>query len=152
MSEAKINIATGFNGGISVSLRGDTAADVLQLQAELRIAAASDMALARAFAPLLGTQADEAQAMANVQAAFPAAQPVSTVGQPLTQPVVTLPAAQPVANGTVPPGITYPGNCPHGARVYKDLPARGKAWRRFECAIPWSKDTAASRCKPVNVD
>lgn len=98
----------------------------------------------------------EAQAVANIQQAFPQAQ-VSTVGQPLPQPgnVVQFPQPQPqVQQGTapaLPPGIDYPGDCPHGTRVYVDKPARGRPWRRFECAIPWSTETKDSRCKPVNV-
>jgi len=48
-----------------------------------------------------------------------------------------------------PPGVTYPGNCPHGQRVYRDSMARGRPWRRWECAIPWSPDVQG-RCRAVN--
>ena len=97
----------------------------------------------------------EAQAVANIKQAFPQAQ-VSTVGQPLPQPgnVVPFPQAQPAPQATasaVPPGVDYPGDCPHGTRVYVDKPARGRPWRRFECAIPWSPQTKDQRCAPVNV-
>ena len=90
----------------------------------------------------------EAQAVANVQAAFPGttvAPPVSTIGG-FTPPGA--PAAAPVS--ALPPTVIYPGDCQHGARQFKDSIARGKPWQRWECAIPWSKD-AQGRCKPVNV-
>lgn len=95
----------------------------------------------------------EQQAVANIQQAFPNAQ-VSTVGQPLPQPSNVIPLPQPQAAATapaVPPGVDYPGDCPHGTRVYVDKPAKGRPWRRWECAIPWSPETKDQRCKPVNV-
>jgi hypothetical protein len=148
-SEAKINVSTGFNGGVSVSLRADNAAELLALQNELRQAAASDQALASIVAVLVGgTPAHEAQAVATVQAAFPQAAPVSTVGQPLPAPA---PWNQPVAQpGATPPGLGSGGNCAHGPRVFKDSVARGRQWQRWECSIPWSKE-AQGRCQPVNV-
>lgn len=150
MSEAKINVSTGFSGGVSVSLRADSADELLALQAELRKAAASDAALASVVAPLVGQGQTIEQATAVVQQAFPQAAPVSTVGQPLpAQPAPWTP--QPVAQPTAatPPGLVNPGPCAHGERVYKDSMARGSQWRRWECAIPWSKG-ATGRCKPVD--
>lgn len=151
MSEARINIATGFNGGVSVSLRADSKEELQRLVEECRQASANDAALANAFAPLLAGQSVE-QATSVVQAAFPQAAPAaappwntSTVGQPLPQPGAQAPAA-------APPTLNHPGNCAHGGPyVYVDKPARGKPWRRWECSVPWSKD-AVGRCRPVNVD
>jgi hypothetical protein len=141
---AKINVATGFNGGVSVSLRADSAAEFEALLADAKSSGTLSALLAQL--PASGITVD--QAVQTVTQAFPGAtvlpQPQSTVGQPLPQP-----QAQP-AGGT-PPGVNYPGDCPHGVRTYKDSIARGNPWRRWECAIPWSKDAAASRCKPVNV-
>lgn len=161
--ESKINVASGFNGGVSVSLRANSSAEFEALLADAQTSPTLAALLAKA-----GLAATEAQAVANVQAAFPQAQ-VSTVGQPLHSvsqnagtPGLPLPnqaplpqpqpVAQPAAPAAPPPTVPYPGDCPHGVRVYVDKPARGRPWRRFECAIPWSKENAATRCKPVNVE
>lgn len=155
MSESKINVSTGFSGGVSVSLRADTAEELLSLQNELRVAAASNPVLAGVVAPLTGPVqgVSVVEAVATVAQVFPGAAPVSTVGQPLPQPGAAAPqAAQP---GAVPPGVAYPGDCVHGTRPYVDKPARGKPWRRFECALPYKFNDAAhnaSRCKPANVE
>jgi hypothetical protein len=151
MSEAKINVSTGFNGGVSVSLRADNAAELLALQNELRQAAAADTALATVVAALIGQGQTVDQAVAVVQQAFPQAVPVSTVGQPLPQVAAPAPWNAPVAQpgGAIPPGLVDPGPCAHGPRQYKDSMARGSQWRRWECAIPWSKGVQG-RCKPVD--
>jgi hypothetical protein len=145
---AKINVATGFNGGVSVSLRADSAAEFEALLADAKSSGTLSALLAQLPAPGAAGQ-DAAAAILAIQQAIPGttvlSQPQSTVGQPLPQP-----QAQP-ATSQSPPGVTYPGDCPHGVRTYKDSIARGNPWRRWECAIPWSKDGAASRCKPVNV-
>ena len=87
-------------------------------------------------------------ALSVVRDIFPQATevPQSTVGgQPavggFTPPSNTVPEA--------PPLTPYPGDCPHGQRVFLDKPAKGKPWRRWECAIPWSPN-AVGRCKAVN--
>lgn len=85
-------------------------------------------------------------AVANVTNGFPQASTVGGTAAPASTFVV--PGAPPF---TPDPPVANPGNCAHGPRVYVDKPARGKPWRRWECAIPWSKDMAASRCQPVNV-
>lgn len=152
MSEAKINVSTGFNGGVSVSLRADNAAELLALQNELRQAASQDAALAAVVATLIGgTPAHEQQAVANVQAAFPQAAPVSTVGQPLpvaAPPWQNAPVAQP--GGVTPPGLVDPGPCAHGPRQYKDSNTARGQWRRWECSVPYSNETKATRCKAIN--
>lgn len=167
--EARINVATGFNGGVSVSLRANTAAEFEQLLAEARQSAT----LATLLAGIPTVQITEAQALQNVQQTFPGAvvQPQSTVGQPLPpvqqpqiiqQPqYIPQPAqqAQPVQTNQqripgpagAPPNVAYPGPCAHGDRVYTDKPARGKAWRRWECNTPWTKG-AQGRCEPINVE
>jgi hypothetical protein len=153
MSEAKINVSTGFNGGVSVSLRADNAVELLALQNELRQAAASDQALASIVAVLVGgTPAHEAQAVATVQAAFPQAAPVSTVGQPLPQVAAPAPWNAPVAQpgGAIPPGLVDPGPCAHGPRQYKNTNTTRGAWSRWECSVPYSSETKATRCKAIN--
>lgn len=162
--EAKINIASGFSGGVSVSLRANNAAEVEQLLAD----AANSPTLTRLLQQA-GLFVPDQQGIANVQQAFPQAQPVaqpqSTVGQPVAyqpqvvqQPVVVQ-QQQPVAQSSnqqritgpagAPPGITYPGDCAHGPRVWNDKPARGKAWTRWECNVPWSRN-ATGRCDSIN--
>lgn len=46
-----------------------------------------------------------------------------------------------------PPGITNPGPCAHGDRHYFDKDARVGA--RWECNLPWSKQTKDSRCATI---
>jgi hypothetical protein len=146
MTEPKIHVSTGFGGGISVNLRADTGAE---LESLIQGAAATSPTLARLMQLTGITAATDQGAVQNVQQAFPQAQvvsqPVSTVGQPLPQPGVV---AQPAA---APPTLVNPGPCAHGARVYKDSQARGRAWRRWECAVPWSKGVQG-RCEPINVE
>lgn len=173
MTEPRIHVSTGFNGGVSVNFRADSAAELEQL---INDAAANSPTLTRlmqqvglAVSPVL----TEAQALQNVQQTFPGAvvQPQSTVGQPLPpvqqpqiiqQPqYIPQPAqqAQPVQTNQqripgpagAPPNVAYPGPCAHGDRVYTDKPARGKAWRRWECNTPWTKG-AQGRCEPINVE
>lgn len=150
MSDAKLFLITGFGGGVSAGIQADSPEEFAQLVANVRALAAQDLAVSRLFGPLIGTDAPGVNAAVGVvQAAFPQAQPVSTVGQPLPQPV-----PQPVVQqgpSVPPPTVVNPGNCAHGARVYVDKPARGKPWRRWECAVPWSKG-AVGRCDPINVE
>lgn len=161
MTEAKINVATGFNGGVSVSVRADSTGELEQLLSSIAAQSAVSPTIAALFAPLgiVSTETGMAAATAIVQSAFPGAQPVSTVGQPLPQPgqPVVPPTTQPIATVTpihaavAPPTVPYPGDCPHGVRVYRDKPARGSAWLRWECALPFSPATKDSRCRPVNI-
>lgn len=146
--EARINVATGFQGGVSVSVRADSPEELNNLLAGI----SQHAHLAQLFGPVL-EQVSEQRAVANVQAAFPksnvvpftpnvpVATPQSTVGQ----------APQPAQPNVVPPGVAYPGDCMHGPRQYRDSMARGRRWQRFECAIPWSRETASQRCQAVNV-
>lgn len=169
MEKGKIFAVTGFNqnNGLSVGIQADTREEFESIVNELRQYAARDAVVAQLFAPVVGVvnagtvppaapAVDEAQAMANLQAGFGAQ--VSTVGQPLPQPTVTATPAQPAVSqpAAPPPGVTYPGNCPHGVRVYNDKPARGKAWRRWECATPWkpgmTKAERDARCEAINVE
>jgi hypothetical protein len=149
--EAKIHVSTGFSGGISVNLRAETAAEFEALVAQ----AVSSPSLLRLMTQVGLVQNQEQGAVQVVQAVFPQSQviqqPQSTVGQPLPSPVVQQPVVQQQPAGS-PPGVAYPGNCPHGSRVYVDKPARGKAWQRWECAIPWAPGQAkGTRCEPINV-
>jgi len=144
--EAKINVATGFNGGVSVSLRADSSAEFEALLADAK--QSPTLASLLAQLPTAQDPAGVQQATAVIQGAFPGStvlpQPQSTVGQPLPQPAQS-------ATPAAPPTAPYPGNCDHGQRVYKDTIARGAPWRRWECAIPYSPQSKGDRCKPVNV-
>lgn len=169
MAEGKVFAITGFGGGISVGVQGDTPDEFAALVAALRVKAQSDPVLAQLFAEVIGQfpqtyapAVDEAQALANVQAAIPGSYvvpptPISTVGQPLPVPQpVAQPVAQPAAQAralgaaAAPPGVAYPGDCAHGPREYKDTLARGKTWRRWECNVEWKRGVEG-RCAAVNV-
>src|SRR6266498_1483474 len=41
-----------------------------------------------------------------------------------------------------PPTVTYPGDCEHGPRAYFSKSPKGKPWPRWECALPWTPQTA----------
>lgn len=147
-AEAAVSVTVKSAKGDLHTLRGDNWDDfVANATAALGSDAATFLAGVRqtfgSTAPFPSVQ-DERQAMASINQAFPGTQPVSTVGQPLPQPGAAAPAA--------PPTLAYPGDCAHGRREYRDSVARGKQWRRWECAVPWSKDSAAGRCKPLNVE
>jgi hypothetical protein len=150
MTESKINVASGFNGGVSVSLRADSAAEFEALLAD----AANSPSLTNLLTQA-GVVPGMTQAVATVQAAFPQASPVSTVGQPLPQPGIGVPSTMPAAPAAPaqPPTVVNPGPCAHGDRIYKDTNTSRGPWRRWECSLAWIKDNAAhnaSRCKPVN--
>lgn len=156
--EAKINVATGFQGGTSVALRADSFQDFATLAKSIFGEAAGQAFLENVFGdlaasfPVVGAIQVIESTMGPVGLTNTAIgqAPVSTVGQPLPQPgAVAQPAAQPaVAN---PPNLAYPGDCAHGVRTYKDKLARGKPWRRWECAVPWSQG-AQGRCDALNVE
>lgn len=143
--EAKINVATGFSGGVSVSLRADSAQELDALVAS--VAASASAALFSEVTRVVTFSAPnvDQQAIANVQQAFPQAQVI----QGVPNNVVQMPT-QPQAQAGPPPGANYPGDCAHGPRVYKSSLARGKQWNRYECAIPWSQGVQG-RCQAVNV-
>lgn len=154
MSEPKINVATGFNGGVSISLRADSAAEFEAILADAHVSPTLSALLSKA-----GLGATETQAVQNIVTAFPQAQ-VSTVGQPLPQPAaqpvtyqpIAAPAAQPAAPSTPPPTVVNPGPCVHGERIYKDTVTKNGPWRRWECALPWSKGADNSqRCAAIKV-
>lgn len=140
------------------TIRGDSLAE-FQQNVEAILGAGSYQRVVSSYQEAFGISADTGFAQAtqvlqeaglNPQA-IPA--PVSTIGNPapLPQPGVV---PQPVAAPALPPTVSYPGDCVHGARVYKDSQARGKAWQRWECASPWVKGNDAhnaQRCKAVNV-
>lgn len=144
--EAKFSVTKNFH-----TLRGDSLEE-FQANVESILGPASWGKVVASFQEAYGVGASEAQALQNIQNAFPNAQaaPTSTVGQPLPAPAPASPVV-PFA----PPTVAYPGDCQHGQRVYVDKPARGNPWRRWECAQPWQKGAVAAnaaRCKPVNVE
>jgi hypothetical protein len=160
MADKAISLGKGFNGGTQVTLYGDSFEELHKLLSPVYGEVAAKELLVAAFQDLASNFSVTAAAVSNVNAQLGpvtevAAPPfqapyTSTVGVPLAQPTAgAVPTAAPVA--ATPPGLNYPGNCQHGQRTYKDSMARGRAWRRWECAIPWSKGVEG-RCTPVNVD
>lgn len=151
MSEAKINVATGFNGGMSVSLRADSLEEFQALSKQLYGDAAGELFAQGVLEGLLSS-VPVAAAAASVNAqlgpvanVYPITGQVSTVGQPLPQPT-----AQPAAVAAVPPLTNYPGDCAHGPRVYKDSMSSRGQWRRWDCSVPYTKGVTG-RCASVNV-
>jgi hypothetical protein len=95
---------------------------------------------------------DSARAVRDINASVGA---TTVVNEPRNVPTNSSPQPGPHNEQAVqqaavnPPGVTYPGNCQHGQRVYRDSMARGRPWRRWECSIPWSPDVQG-RCRAVN--
>lgn len=136
--EPKFKIASGFSGGLSVVINADSYGELLALAQEAYgddEGSAFVNAALNTLTPIIDGPVKAASAV--IQGTLG--------GTPYT------PGAIPPAPGSgTPPTAPYPGDCPHGVRVYVDKPARGASWKRWECAVPWSKD-AVGRCKPVNV-
>lgn len=166
MSEAKLFTASGFNGGVTVGIRGDSYDEFINLAQQVYGKAAGAIFARDVFDRLLKEfPAAKAAAVADQNIG-----PVSVVGQ-IAQPVTAVPAVQqtnvvplqqpqPVAQPTQsvaalnPPGVANPGPCAHGPRVYRDSMAKGRPWRRWECALEWRKGDQAwnsQRCANVNV-
>jgi hypothetical protein len=139
--ESKINVATGFNGGISVSLRADSADELDALVASVAASRSASL-FTEVTTRVTFAATSEQQALANVQQAFPQASNV--VQMPTQSQQITAALVGP------PPGVAYPGDCDHGVRKYVDKPANGRPWQRWECAIPWSRGVQG-RCATVNV-
>jgi hypothetical protein len=135
----------GGRDGVLATLRGDSYEEfVANLKAALGDVEGETFA-AEVYPAALTSLLPFSNATANVNASVGA----STVGQPLNQP-----GREDRGQSTpqAPPGVTYPGDCPHGTRSYKDSMVRGKSWRRWECATPWSAGSDNSgRCKALNV-
>ena len=163
-TEAPFSV-TGKAGQLLVTLRGDNFAELVT-NATLVL---GDATAAEQFVKEVYSQALQTPMSAAVATVAKTLGPVSTVGQPLPVPghqaapsteapwqapsapaATTAPATAPVAG----PPVEYPGDCVHGQRVYRDSMARGRPWRRWECAVEWQKGNDASnaaRCKAVNV-
>jgi hypothetical protein len=156
----------GGRDGLLVTLRGDSFAELVANAAQV----IGDPIAAEQFVKEVYGQALQTPMSAAVATVAKTLGPVSTVGQPLpvpghqaapsteapwqapSAPVAT--SAPATAAPAAAPPIQYPGDCVHGQRVYRDSMARGKSWRRWECAVPWEKGNDASnnaRCKAVNV-
>jgi hypothetical protein len=135
----------GGRDGLLVTLRGDTYEQFAENAKAALGETEGETFVAELYTAAFVDSLPFTRATANVNAGVGA----STVGQPLNQPGredkgQSAPQA--------PPGVTYPGDCPHGTRSYKDSMARGKSWRRWECATPWSAGQDNSgRCKALNV-
>lgn len=167
MSEAKLFTASGFNGGITVGIRGDSYAEFLQHSQEVFGPTAGQVFAQEVFAKLL----QEVPAALAAHNANQAVGPVSVIGQvstyaqqgsgvsvasqpqPVAQPATNVvPLQQPTASN--PPTIPYPGDCAHGPRTYKSTRTKNGQWNRWECAAEWRKgdDTwNSARCAAVNV-
>lgn len=148
--EGKIFAITGFGGGVSVGIKADSYTEFLNLAKDVygdsvgELFAVGVFEHLRRFAPEATAVASVEQSVGGVQVVTP---PVSTVGAALPQPPA---APQGNVAPLAPPSVPYPGDCEHGRRVYRDTKARGRDWRRWECAIPWSKDVQG-RCAHINV-
>lgn len=148
-TEASYSSTARTADGTLLTIRGENV-DEFKANVELLLGAGSFDSIAESFKRAYGTPG-VAQAFTNIQTTFPQAQQVNTVGgvaAPLPQPGATAPVAGPIDGP--PPGVPYPGNCPHGVRTFVDKPAKGRPWKRWECAIPWSPQTKDSRCKTLN--
>ena len=158
----------GGRDGLLVTLRGDTYAELVANATQV----IGDPVAAETFIKEVYGQALQTPMSAAVATVAKTLGPVSTIGQPLpvpghaapSEPVTAAPwqvAPAPPAAATAPatapvagPPVEYPGDCVHGQRVYRDSMARGRPWRRWECAVEWQKGNDASntaRCRAVNV-
>jgi hypothetical protein len=162
-TEAPFSV-TGKAGGLLVTLRGDS---YEQLVANAEAVLGREAGLT--FVQEVYSQALQTPMSAAVATVAKTLGPVSSVGQPLPVPgpraaptpesawqapsaptATTAPALAIIAAA---PPVEYPGDCVHGPRSYRDSMAKGRPWRRWECAVPWDRDNAASnaqRCKAVN--
>ena len=122
MSDAKINVSSGFGGGMSVSLRADSPDELLALAKSIYGEAAGQEFVSSVFASLLSDK-PVAAAINNLNRAVG---PVQTVPQPAAQqPFVQQPptAAPPVqfagqqAQPAGPPGTEQPV-CAHGPKKW----------------------------------
>lgn len=137
-TESNFSFTTKVNGDL-FTVRGDT---VEEFKANLRDAVtleALDYAKALQEHAHGQQQPTTAQAVANVQAAFPGAQVVEE--RPAPQPVQQFPSVAPTAQGGPDPKMV----CKHGARVQRTgVSARGP-WTAYFCPTP--KGTP-DQCKP----
>ena len=121
MSDAKINVSSGFNGGMSVSLRAESPDELLALAKSIYGEAAGQEFVSSVFASLLSDK-PVAAAISNLNRAVG---PVQTVPQPQAAPFVQQPpaAAPPVQFATQqaqpagPPGTEQPV-CAHGPKKW----------------------------------
>jgi hypothetical protein len=125
VSDSKINVSSGFNGGLSVSLRADSPEELAALAKSIYGEAAGTEFVQSVFASLLSDK-PMASAINNLNRAVG---PVQTVPQPqpqaaqLQQPYVQPQAAPPVqfagqqAQPAGPPGSEQPV-CAHGPKKW----------------------------------
>ena len=143
MSDSKINVSSGFNGGLSVSLRADGPDELLALAKSIYGEAAGQEFVSSVFASLLSDK-PVAAAINNLNRAVG---PVQTVPQPQAAPFVQQPpaAAPPVqfagqqAQPAGPPGTEQPV-CAHGPKKWVPpgfSQAKQKAYQGFwACTAP----------------
>ena len=145
--EAKFNVASGFSGGVSVSIRGTDYADFVRNATDAFGAVDGPAFAQHIFAPLL-SEAKKNGVTVSVNAESAAlnliqdklgATPVAQPGGPVAQPQTQQPA----------PAVPNGPSCAHGARTYKSTTGKNGLWNRWECAIPWSRD-AVGRCANIN--
>lgn len=145
MSDAKLFAITGFGGGVSLGIQADTYEEFLALAQQVYGDEDGAQFAAEAFDGLRKLTAPTATAVSNLAAGGVVSGYSNVVKMPQAAP------AAPAVPAGPPPTLAYPGDCEHGQRQYKDTIARGKPWRRWECALPWSREIAAQRCKAINV-
>ena len=137
MSDAKLFAITGFSGGVSVGLQADSFEEFLDLARQV-YGDEEGQAFTEDIFNGLQRQSATATAVSNLQQGGVG---VSTVG--VANNGVSAPLPQP-------PVADYPGDCAHGRRVYVDKATSRGPWRRWECAIPWSRGIQG-RCSAVTV-
>lgn len=151
MTEPRMFAVSGFGGGLSAGIRADSYGEFVELAQQV-YGEAEGLAFAESAFAQLRAAAPVAQAVHNVQKVMGPVQVVSNAPADQAQggQVYQMPQRQQAAPA-VPPGLDYPGDCEHGPRRYLDTQTARGQWRRWDCALPWSRENSSSRCKAINV-
>lgn len=146
-AEAAFSVTAKTRNGDLSTIRGDSYPEfAANLEAALG-AEGAGLYLSE-YRAAFGVTNPQGAAVAALQTAgVTAAPPASTLGG---QQVGGFTPPAPVANA-VPPTATYPGDCAHGRREYKDKPSARGPWNRWECALPYSAANKSARCAAINV-
>lgn len=156
---ATAKIGSGYDAPL-ITLRGTSWVDFVA-NAKAALGDAEGEAFAKTvYAKAFGSIAGQAEAQAEqvVQSTF-GGQPIAPPQAPLPSNVTPFPtvpqpgqayAPAPQAAAPAPPGAAYPGDCQHGQRTFKDSNTKNGQWRRWECAMPYARETQQFRCKAIN--
>ena len=149
MSDPVYTVSGRF-GEVTVTVRADSYGELQQALSEQLDAVAVDVFLDELFTEAFLGASESARATRAINRGVPV-QAVQN-GPAVPQQATPVPQAtpQPQVPSSPPPTVTYPGDCQHGRRIYTDSVVRGSQWRRWECPVPWSRQTASTRCRAVN--